>query len=207
MARRSGGKPGAAGRASGAGLGGATFFGAAAIGPASAGAGGTGSYRQASSREIRRNRRRARSATAFFLRGFPRGRQVPVTRRTAFFFVARGWSTRMAAMTRLISVMVLSLTVVAGASATANATEVGTSRRFGLGFQVGDPTAIIGKAFIGGDNALDFGLGFGGYGYGWCYEDNGNRHRCGGRYSRDLSLHADFLWQENLVRQSVKLDW
>ena len=110
-------------------------------------------------------------------------------------------------MTRLISVMVLSLTVVAGASATANATEVGTARRFGLGFQVGDPTAIIGKAFIGGDNALDFGLGFGGYGYGWCYEDNGNRHRCGGRYSRDLSLHADFLWQENLVRSSVKLDW
>jgi hypothetical protein len=110
-------------------------------------------------------------------------------------------------MTRLILVMVLSLTVVAGASATANATEVGGSRTFGLGFQVGDPTALIGKVFLGGENALDFGLGFGGWGYGRCRDRNGRwNYDCGG-YGRDLSLHADFLWQENLVRQQVKLDW
>ena len=109
-------------------------------------------------------------------------------------------------MTRLISVMVLSLTVVAGASATANATEVGSARRFGLGFQVGDPTAIIGKAFIGGENAIDFGVGFGGYGYNRCRDRNGNWHDCGG-YGNDLSLHADLLWQENLTHQQVKLDW
>jgi hypothetical protein len=109
-------------------------------------------------------------------------------------------------MTRLICVMVLSLTVVAGASATANATEVGSARRFGLGFQLGDPTAIVGKAFIGGDNAIDFGLGFGGWGYSQCRDNNGRWHDCGG-YGNDVSLHADLLWQDNLTRQQVKLDW
>jgi len=31
----------------------------------------------------------------------------------------------------------------------AQATEVGNSRNFGLGFQIGDPTAITAKAFLG----------------------------------------------------------
>jgi hypothetical protein len=110
-------------------------------------------------------------------------------------------------MTRLISVMVLSLTVVAGASATARATEVGSGRNFGLGFQVGDPTALVGKAFIGGGNAIDFGLGFGGYGYARCRNGNGGWYYCGDRYGHDFSLHADYLWQENLVRGQAKLDW
>jgi len=110
-------------------------------------------------------------------------------------------------MTRLILVMVLSLTAVAGASATANATEVGGSRNFGLGFQVGDPTALIGKVFVGSGNAIDFGVGFGGWGYGRCRDRQGRwYYDCGG-YGRDLSLHGDFLWQENLVRSQVKLDW
>jgi hypothetical protein len=102
---------------------------------------------------------------------------------------------------------VLSLTVVAGAVGTANATEVGSSRNFGLGFQLGDPTAFTGKAFIGGLNAIDFGLGFGGYGYGRCRDPEGRRYYCGDRGWSDLSLHADFLWQDNLVHSTARLDW
>lgn len=110
-------------------------------------------------------------------------------------------------MTRLIPVMVLSLTIVAGASATANATEVGSARTFGLGFQVGDPTAIIGKVFVGSGNAIDFGLGFRGWGYGRCRDRRGNYYyNCGG-YGNDFSLHGDYLWQDTLVRSQVKLDW
>jgi hypothetical protein len=109
-------------------------------------------------------------------------------------------------MTRLILVMVLSLTALAGASATANATEVGAGRTFGLGFQVGDPTAIVGKVFVGGDNAIDFGVGFGGWGYNRCRDRNGNWHDCGG-YGNDLSLHGDYLWEETLARSTIRLDW
>lgn len=108
-------------------------------------------------------------------------------------------------MTRLLHVIVLSLTVVAGASATAHATEVGSGRNFGLGFQLGEPTAFIGKVFVGNSNAVDFGLGFEGYGYGRCHTPNGGWYDCN-RY-RDISIHADFLWQDNLVRSQAKLDW
>jgi len=90
----------------------------------------------------------------------------------------------------------------------AQATEVGAGRNFGLGFQVGDPTAIIGKLFIGGGNAIDFGVGFGGYGVGssWCYRNNGSRYRCGGRLGH-ASIHGDYLWQDNIARGTAKLDW
>jgi len=109
-------------------------------------------------------------------------------------------------MTRLIPVIVLALTIVAGASATAHATEVGSGRNFGLGFQLGEPTAFIGKVFVGSGNAVDFGLGFQGWGYGRCRGPGPNRGwDCGGY--RNLSVHADFLWQDNLVRQQAKLDW
>jgi hypothetical protein len=107
-------------------------------------------------------------------------------------------------MMRLIYIMVLTLTIVAGVSETAHA-QVGAGRNFGLGFQLGDPTALIGKAFIGGGNAFDFGIGFGSVGYSRCW-DNGRRYYCN-RYGRDVSLHADYLWQDNLVRGSARLDW
>jgi hypothetical protein len=111
-------------------------------------------------------------------------------------------------MTRLLSVMVLSLTIVAGTSATAHATEVGNGRNFGLGFQLGDPTALIGKAFIGRGNAIDFGLGFGvGWGYARCRDSHGDWYYCGDRYGRNWSLHGDYLWQDNLVRGRAQLDW
>src|SRR5689334_13693412 len=89
---------------------------------------------------------------------------------------------------------------------TASATEVGAGRNFGLGFQVGDPTAIIGKVFLNRENAFDFGLGFWGYGYGACYDKVGHRYDCGHDYQR-LSIHGDFLWQYEIVRTTVKLDW
>jgi hypothetical protein len=110
-------------------------------------------------------------------------------------------------MMRLIQTMVLSLTIVAGAGATAYATEVGSGRNFGLGFQLGDPSGFTGKAFIGRGNALDFGLGFGGWGYGRCHHPNGDYYDCADRYGHDFSLYADYLWQDNLVHQEAKLDW
>jgi hypothetical protein len=110
-------------------------------------------------------------------------------------------------MMRLIQTFVLVLTVVAGASATANATEVGSGRNFGLGFELGDPTGFTGKAFIGRGNAIDFGVAFGGYGYGRCRNANGDRVYCDDSYGHDFSLIGDYLWQDNLVHQEVKLDW
>ena len=52
----------------------------------------------------------------------------------------------------------------------ARATEVGTSRTFGLGVQIGDSTGVVAKAFLGSNTAFDFGLGFGGWeGRGRCH--------------------------------------
>lgn len=93
--------------------------------------------------------------------------------------------------------------IVCGAATSIDASEVGSARNFGLGFQVGDPTAIVGKAYTGGGNAIDFGLGFARYGYGHCHRFDGDRCY---RY-RHVSLHGDYLWQENLVRSRANLDW
>ena len=42
----------------------------------------------------------------------------------------------------------------------AGATEIGESRQFGLGIQLGDPSGITGKIYLGGRvNAVDFALG------------------------------------------------
>ena len=43
---------------------------------------------------------------------------------------------------------------------TARATEVGYSRKFGLGVVIGDPTGLSAKLWIAPTNSLDFGLGF-----------------------------------------------
>jgi hypothetical protein len=101
--------------------------------------------------------------------------------------------------------MISSLSALAS---TAAATEVGHGRNFGLGFQVGDPSAIIGKLFVGNGNAIDFGVGFWGYGSSWCYDRVDHRYRCYGSGYRSLSLHADYLWQDGLIRgPNAGLDW
>jgi hypothetical protein len=84
----------------------------------------------------------------------------------------------------------------------AQATEVGSSRTFGLGFQIGEPTAITAKVFAGGANAYDFGVGFGG----WCYDGSGHSYSCDNLQGH-ISLHADYLYQENIVNMTNRLDW
>ena len=82
----------------------------------------------------------------------------------------------------------------------AQATEVGYGRNFGLGFELGEPTGFVGKYWVGRTNAIDMGFGFYGYGWGLC-DDRG----CGGRQS--YSFHGDYLWQSNLVKSTAQLDW
>ena len=48
---------------------------------------------------------------------------------------------------------------VAGTARTSNETDVGYTRKFGLGFMVGDPTGLTAKLWLGPTNAIDFGLG------------------------------------------------
>jgi hypothetical protein len=110
-------------------------------------------------------------------------------------------------MKRPILLTLALATILSAGTSRAYATEVGRTRNFGLGFQLGEPTAITAKAFIGGANALDFGLGFGGWGYGWCRNNsNGTTYRCGD-LNHNISLHADYLYQENIVNMTNRLDW
>ncbi|HTV17844.1 MAG TPA: hypothetical protein VMG12_04215 [Polyangiaceae bacterium] len=90
-----------------------------------------------------------------------------------------------------------------GAISEAGATEVGRGRDFGIGVAFGSPTSIVGKYFIGGGNALDFGLGFWTYGWG-C----NNRGFCEGRSFDVVTFNADYLWQDGIVAGSkANLDW
>lgn len=109
------------------------------------------------------------------------------------------------AMRRTLATTCLAILLLAGAAGgSAQATEVGYGRNFGLGFEIGNPTGFVGKYWLGRTNALDFGLGFDGYygSYGQ-YCTNNNNGVCNGRFT----IHADYLWQSNLVRSSAQLDW
>lgn len=86
----------------------------------------------------------------------------------------------------------------------ARATEVGNYRTFGLGVQLLDPTAIIGKVFLDRTDALDFGLGF--WGYGRCYHNDGSTYYCNSNHY-DYSIHFDYLYEEPIVEKTVRLDW
>jgi hypothetical protein len=110
----------------------------------------------------------------------------------------------MRAMKRVILLAVLLFAAAAVRSGMAQATEVGTSRTFGLGVQLFEPTALIGKLFLDRNDALDFGVGF--WGYGRCYDNNGNLYACnnGNQY---FSLHFDYLYEEPIVETVVRLDW
>ncbi|HJX65123.1 MAG TPA: DUF3996 domain-containing protein [Polyangia bacterium] len=107
---------------------------------------------------------------------------------------------------RLILFTCAAAAILSAGASLAQATEVGNSRNFGLGFQLGEPTAITAKAFLGRAHAMDFGLGFGGLGYGYCRDNNGNGYRCND-LNHDLSLHADYLYQDNIVNMTNRLDW
>ena len=102
---------------------------------------------------------------------------------------------------RVALVLMLAATVF---SANAGATEVGTARTFGLGVQLFDPTAIIGKLFLDRYDALDFGFGF--WGYGTCYRGNGSTYYCGNS-ATNFSLHVDYLFEQPIVESKVRLDW
>jgi hypothetical protein len=94
--------------------------------------------------------------------------------------------------------------IVAGALTTgarpADATEVGNARRIGLGFALGEPTSLVGKYFLGGANAADFGVSF--YQFG---------RRCDGpgpcRNYGSVGLFGDYLWFDTLARGTAQLDW
>lgn len=109
-------------------------------------------------------------------------------------------------MRHLARLTIAAAAIVSIGATRLGATEVGASRNFGLGAQIGDPTAITAKTFIGGANALDFGLGFGGWGYGWCTDGNGQSYRCGD-INHNFSFHMDYLYQENIVNATNRLDW
>lgn len=119
------------------------------------------------------------------------GVPMPTTRRT------------LTAMKRIITTTIFAALVLAGVvGRDASATEVGYGRNFGLGFEVGNPTAIVGKYWVGRTNAWDFGLGFDGY-YGDFCTYNNTYGACDGRWT----IHADYLWQSNLVKSTAQLDW
>jgi hypothetical protein len=107
-------------------------------------------------------------------------------------------------MKRVTFLSALLLASLAAGSGTAQATEVGTSRIFGLGVQLFDPTALIGKVFFDRNDALDFGLGF--WGYGRCYDANGHPYYCNTQ-RHDFSVHVDYLYEEPIVDSVVRLDW
>ena len=109
-------------------------------------------------------------------------------------------------MKYLVLLTLAAAAILAVGAGRARATEVGSSRTFGLGFQIGDPTAITSKVFVGGGNAFDFGLGFGGYGYYWCEDANGHTYRCND-FHHNISVHADYLYEEHIVNMTNRLDW
>ncbi len=85
----------------------------------------------------------------------------------------------------------------------AQATEVGRGRDFGIGVAIGSPTSVVGKVFIGGGNAIDFGFGF--WTYGLSCNDRGY---CDRRTLDVVTINADYLWQDSIVHGSkANLDW
>ena len=106
-------------------------------------------------------------------------------------------------MKRVILSSVL-LACIATVPRSARATEVGSSRPFGLGVQLFEPTALIGKLFLDRNNALDFGVGF--WSYGRCYNSDGPYY-CD-HTNQSFSVHFDYLYEETLLQAApVKLDW
>jgi hypothetical protein len=85
----------------------------------------------------------------------------------------------------------------------AHATEVGGRRNVGLGFAVGSPSSLVGKVFLGGDNAFDFGLSF--FRRGRFCNDGPGPDDCD-RFGL-IGLYGDYLWTDTLARGTAQLDW
>ena len=107
-------------------------------------------------------------------------------------------------MKRTIVSALVAASLLAAIANPVSATEVGYNRKFGLGVMVGDPTGLSAKLWIAPTNALDFGLGFWGYGVNNRCFDNGNCPRYG--YNNG-TFNMDYLWQSNIVRGQAQLDW
>jgi hypothetical protein len=97
---------------------------------------------------------------------------------------------------------------VLGLAHRAHATEVGRGRDFGLGVALGSPTSLVAKYFVGGGNALDFGLGFWSYGWG-CRRRGAAPEVCDNYGAFDLvTANIDYLWQDGIVSgRTAALDW
>src|SRR6185503_16815289 len=112
-------------------------------------------------------------------------------------------------MVATLRITAIAIAAVLCASGVAHATEVGYSRKYGVGAVVGDPTGLSGKIWIGQTNAIDIGLGFYGYGYrGGCFRDRDGRAICDRRYGHgSSSVHVDYLWESKLIDRTAQLDW
>jgi hypothetical protein len=110
-------------------------------------------------------------------------------------------------MKRTLLTTVTAALLLAVVGPAARATEVGYSRKFGLGIQLGDPTGLSAKLWVSPTNALDFGLGFQTYGYGTCYTDSNGNQVCGNFGHDNGSFNMDYLWQSNIIRGTAQLDW
>jgi hypothetical protein len=95
------------------------------------------------------------------------------------------------------------LLVLLAMAGTARATEVGSTRTVGLGVAIGEPTGLVGKLFLSPENAVDAGISFVSA-FSRC-RSMGEYRFCSG--DTTIALHGDYLWQFNLVDETVKLDW
>ena len=111
-------------------------------------------------------------------------------------------------MKRTIVSALVAASLLAIFAPSAEATEVGYNRKFGLGVVIGAPTGLTGKVWVAPTNALDFGLGF--YGYGFnnrCFTDNNGNVVCERGGYNWATVNMDYLWQSNIVRGQAQLDW
>ena len=109
-------------------------------------------------------------------------------------------------MKRTIITALAAAALMVTAARSAQATDVGYGRKFGLGLELGDPTGLTAKLWIAPTNAIDFGLGFWGFGVNaGCWRDGAGNLHCD-NFSNG-TFNVDYLWQSNIVRGTAQLDW
>src|SRR5450432_717447 len=103
-------------------------------------------------------------------------------------------------MKRTLLTAFAALILWAAIGQTAQATEVGYSRKFGLGVVIGDPTGLSAKLWIAPTNSLDFGLGFWSGVNGDCFQNSQGNTVCGNFGDHNGTFNMDYLWQSNIIR-------